>query len=99
MLSHVTKKLDSGITVLQNVLRQIGLQVVSADGKLIRHTRTYILRCYACFKTTSIMSKVFCPKCGNKTLKRVAVTLNEDGALLMHFSHKPLTARGKQVIS
>jgi RNA-binding protein NOB1 len=43
------------------------------------------------------MTKVFCPKCGNRTLKRVAVTLNEDGSLKMHFSRKPLTARGKQV--
>ncbi|KAF4524321.1 hypothetical protein B566_EDAN005379 [Ephemera danica] len=73
---------------MQNVLRQIGLQVISADGKLIKHVRTYILRCYACFKTTSVMTKVFCPKCGNQTLKRVAVTLNEDGSLKMHFSRK-----------
>ena len=41
--------------------------------------RTYILRCYACFKTTSLMTKIFCPKCGNKTLKRVAVSLDENG--------------------
>ncbi|CAB3365903.1 Hypothetical predicted protein [Cloeon dipterum] len=81
---------------MQNVLRQIGLSLVSADGKLIRNVRTYILRCYACFKTTTIMTKKFCPKCGNKTLKRVAVTLNEDGTLEMYFSRRPLTARGKQ---
>ncbi|XP_059488510.1 RNA-binding protein NOB1 isoform X2 [Neocloeon triangulifer] len=81
---------------MQNVLRQMGLTVVSADAKLIKDVRTYILRCYACFKTTTIMTKVFCPKCGNKTLKRVAVTLNEDGSLEMHFSKRPLTARGKQ---
>ena len=47
--------------------------------KVIKQMRTYILRCYACFKTTSLMTKIFCPKCGNKTLKRVAVSLDENG--------------------
>ena len=26
------------------------------------------------------MTKKFCPRCGNKTLKRVAVTRNDDGS-------------------
>lgn len=64
---------------LQNVLKQINLQICALDGRVIKHLRTYILRCYACFKTTSIMTKVFCPNCGNKTLKRVAVSLDENG--------------------
>lgn len=48
-------------------------------SKVIKQIRTYILRCYACYKTTSIMTKIFCPKCGNKTLKRVSVSLDENG--------------------
>nr|CAG4638523.1 EOG090X07WR [Cyclestheria hislopi] len=51
---------------MQNVLMQIGLHVVSLDGKLIREARTYILRCYACFHTTTNVTKQFCPKCGEK---------------------------------
>ena len=83
--------------VLQNVLMQMGLHLVSLEGKLIHETRTYILRCHACFKTTSNISKVFCPKCGNKTLKKVGVTLNEDGTLQIHIStRKRLSARGKK---
>lgn len=35
------------------------------------------------------MNKVFCPHCGNQTLKKVAVTLNDDGSLHMHFSKNP----------
>ncbi|KAK6623742.1 hypothetical protein RUM43_009595 [Polyplax serrata] len=82
---------------MQNVLKQIGLNVVSLDGKIIKELRTFILRCYGCFKTTSIMNKVFCPNCGNKTLKKVAVSLNADGTQHLHINfRKPLTARGKR---
>ncbi|XP_044743917.1 RNA-binding protein NOB1 [Chrysoperla carnea] len=82
---------------MQNVLRQIGLNVASLDGKIIKQVRTYIFRCYSCFKTTSIMTKVFCPTCGNQTLKRVAVTVDENGKQVIHINaRKPLTARGKK---
>lgn len=81
---------------MQNVLIQIGLHVLSLNGMLIKHSRNYILRCHACFKTTTNMNKVFCPHCGNKTLKKIAVTINEDGNLQMHFSKNPkvLNPRG-----
>lgn len=74
---------------MQNVLIQIGLHVLSVNGMVIKQARNYILRCHACFKTTSNMSKVFCPHCGNATLKKVAVTINEDGSRQMHFSRNP----------
>nr|CAG4643283.1 EOG090X07WR [Ilyocryptus agilis] len=82
---------------MQNVLMQMGLHVVSLEGRLIHEARTYILRCYACFRTTTNVTKVFCPKCGNKTLKKVAVSLSEDGTMQIHISsRKRLTARGKK---
>lgn len=72
--------------------------MLSADGRQIQQLRSFILRCYACFKTTSIMTKVFCPNCGNKTLKKVAVSLKEDGTQVIHISsRKRLSARGKRV--
>ncbi|KAJ6643904.1 RNA-binding protein NOB1 [Pseudolycoriella hygida] len=81
---------------IQNVLKQINLNIAALDGKIIKQMRTYILRCYACYKTTSIMTKVFCPKCGNKTLKRVAVSLDENGQQVIHINtRRPLTAKGK----
>ncbi|NXI55669.1 NOB1 protein, partial [Chloroceryle aenea] len=81
---------------LQNVLLQMGLHVLAVNGMLIRQARSYILRCHGCFKTTSDMTKVFCPNCGNKTLKKVAVSVSEDGSLHMHFSRNPkvLNPRG-----
>ncbi|XP_074523138.1 RNA-binding protein NOB1 [Halichoeres trimaculatus] len=81
---------------MQNVLIQIGLHVLSVGGMLIKQARNYILRCHACFKTTSNMNRAFCSHCGNKTLKKVAVTINEDGTKQMHFSKNPkvLNSRG-----
>uniref|UniRef100_A0A3Q3NK27 RNA-binding protein NOB1 n=1 Tax=Labrus bergylta TaxID=56723 RepID=A0A3Q3NK27_9LABR len=80
---------------MQNVLIQIGLHVLSVNGMLIKQARNYILRCHACFKTSSNMTRVFCPHCGNKTLKKVAVTINEDGSKQMHFSKNPKVLNSK----
>ncbi|KAM4593684.1 RNA-binding protein NOB1 isoform 1-T1 [Odontesthes bonariensis] len=81
---------------MQNVLLQMGLHVLSVNGMLIKQARSYILRCHACFKTTSNMNKAFCPHCGNKTLKKLAVTVGDDGSMNMHFSKNPkvLNPRG-----
>uniref|UniRef100_A0A671LN08 RNA-binding protein NOB1 n=1 Tax=Sinocyclocheilus anshuiensis TaxID=1608454 RepID=A0A671LN08_9TELE len=84
---------------MQNVPIQIRLHVLSGNGMLIKNTRSYILRCHACFKTTTNMNKSFCPNCGNDTLKKVAVSMNEDGTMQMHFSRNPkvLNLKGKRV--
>ena len=80
---------------MQNVLKQIGLHALSSEGVFIKETKTWILRCYACFSTTPKMDKRFCPKCGNQTLKRVSVTLNADGTQQIHIStRRQLTGRG-----
>ncbi|XP_043937719.1 RNA-binding protein NOB1 [Protopterus annectens] len=81
---------------MQNVLIQMGLHALSLNGMVIRQARSYVLHCHACFKNTTNMNKVFCPHCGNKTLKKVAVTVKEDGSLHMHFSRNPkvLNPRG-----
>ncbi|XP_049720592.1 RNA-binding protein NOB1 [Elephas maximus indicus] len=81
---------------MQNVLLQMGLHVLAVNGMLIREARSYVLRCHGCFKTTSDMNRVFCSHCGNKTLKKVSVTVSDNGTLHMHFSHNPkvLNPRG-----
>jgi RNA-binding protein NOB1 len=35
---------------MQNVLLQMGLDLVSVDGKRIQKVKNYVLRCHACFK-------------------------------------------------
>jgi len=82
---------------MQNVLKQIGLNILGTDGMVIRETKTWILRCYACFHTTPKMEKKFCPKCGNKTLKRVSVTVDSEGKQQVHIStRRQLTSKGKR---
>ncbi|PVD20555.1 hypothetical protein C0Q70_18711 [Pomacea canaliculata] len=75
---------------IQNVLIQMGLNVISVDGMLIKSARNYVLRCFACRN----MTKVFCPMCGNKTLKRVAMQRNEDGSVQIFISKRPISTRG-----
>ncbi|KAL3243932.1 hypothetical protein MRX96_019518 [Rhipicephalus microplus] len=80
---------------IQNVLIQMGLKAVSVDGMAIRHARTFVLRCHACFTITKIMTKQFCPACGNKTLKRVSVAVAEDGSTKLYINYKrPINIRG-----
>lgn len=82
---------------MQNVLKQMNLNVSALDGRIIKELKTYILRCYTCFKTSSIMTQKFCPKCGNATLKRVSVSVDSNGKQKIHInSRRPLTARGKK---
>lgn len=110
-IKNVKKQMDSDILkekpatvacltmdfAMQNVLMQIGLNVASLDGRVIKQMRTFIFRCYACFKTTSVMTKVFCPNCGNKTLKKVAISLDDNGKQQIHINtRKPLSAKGKR---
>eukprot|EP00092_Neocalanus_flemingeri_P008169 GFUD01008809.1.p1 GENE.GFUD01008809.1~~GFUD01008809.1.p1 ORF type:complete len:538 (+),score=169.22 GFUD01008809.1:46-1659(+) len=82
---------------MQNVCKQLGLNIIGTNGMMIKETKTWIMRCYGCFKTTPSMDKKFCPKCGNKTLKRVSVTVNSDGSQQIHIStRRPLNCKGKK---
>jgi RNA-binding protein NOB1 len=73
---------------MQNVLKQMGLNVTSLDGRIIKHVRTFILRCHTCYKTVTDVTKIFCPKCGHQTLKRVSVSVNEKGQQVIHLNPK-----------
>ena len=83
---------------MQNVLKKMNLHIVSVDGEMIKSARNYVLRCFGCYEITNNLSKVFCPKCGNKTLKRVPVQLFDDGTMKMFFSRNPkiLNPKGLQ---
>lgn len=87
----------TGDYAMQNVLLQMGLNVISPrDGLHIRRTRQFVLRCFACFKINPPTANQFCKFCGNmKTLKRVSVTVNADGTTKVHINfNKPINIRG-----
>ncbi|TFK22325.1 hypothetical protein FA15DRAFT_695776 [Coprinopsis marcescibilis] len=65
---------------MQNVLLQMGLNLVGLEGKRIEKVKNWVLRCHACFKICKDNSKKFCPSCGNNTLLRASVTLSSPTA-------------------
>ena len=69
---------------MQNVLLQIGLNLLSPSLQRIRNIRTYILRCHACFQQVKDTSKRFCPRCGKPTLTRVSCSTNQKGEFRIH---------------
>jgi RNA-binding protein NOB1 len=82
---------------MQNVLIQIGIPCLSIEGLMIRQARSYVLKCTACHKVTTDMSKVFCPFCSYKTLKRVLVTIDDNGNKVYRERRKPVGTKGTRV--
>ncbi|KAE8145949.1 Nin one binding Zn-ribbon like-domain-containing protein [Aspergillus avenaceus] len=69
----------------QNVLLQMNLNLLSTTTlQRIRHLKSFIKRCHACFFTTKDMNKQFCPRCGKDTLTRVSCTTDSSGQFKMH---------------
>jgi RNA-binding protein NOB1 len=64
---------------MQNVTLQMGLRLVTLDGRLISQLSRWVLRCTACSSLTREMGRVFCPRCGNAALDKVRVTIAPDG--------------------
>ncbi|GAB1519537.1 20S-pre-rRNA D-site endonuclease nob1 [Rhizoctonia solani] len=62
---------------MQNVLLQMGLNLVGTEGRRVASVKSWVLRCHACFKDNT---KKFCPTCGNATLLRTSVTTTGPGA-------------------
>ena len=96
-----TPKPDTPSKELKTPNKDVKVKAKNTPGKtpkmVIKETKNWILRCYGCFYTTPVMSKVFCSRCGNKTLKRVSVTVNSDGSQELHIStRRPISKRGKK---
>ncbi|MCJ1310408.1 Nin1 binding protein [Agyrium rufum] len=69
---------------MQNVLLQMNLNLLSPSLLRIRHLKTYILRCHACFMQTKDPTKQFCPRCGGPTLNRVSCSTSANGDFQIH---------------
>ncbi|ETS77332.1 hypothetical protein PFICI_11206 [Pestalotiopsis fici W106-1] len=69
---------------MQNVLLRINLNLVSPSMARITRVKQWVLRCHGCFQITRIMSKQFCPKCGQPTLTRVSCSTDQNGNFQVH---------------
>lgn len=58
-------------------LFQMGLRLVTPDGRRITRLSRWVLRCTACFLVTKEMGRLFCPRCGNATLDKVQVSTRQ----------------------
>jgi hypothetical protein len=56
---------------MQNVLLQMGIQVVGTGGRMVRGVKTFVLKCHSCFKICMDATREFCPHCGNHTMMKV----------------------------
>lgn len=93
-LSESSVACVTGDFAMQNVLLQMGLRLLAPGGMQIRQLHRWILKCHACYNVTAEIGRIFCPKCGNGgTLRKVAVTVGENGVVLA--ARKPrITLRG-----
>lgn len=69
---------------MQNTILQINLNLLSSSMMRIRHVRSMVLRCQACFLVTKEMNKQFCPRCGKPTLTRVSCSTGTNGEFKIH---------------
>lgn len=58
--SHALVSIITADFAMQNVILQMGLQLVSPDGRQIRRISRWVLRCSACFKVTKVGIEIFC---------------------------------------
>ena len=69
---------------MQNVILQINLNLLSPAMTRVKHLKTFVLRCHACFQITKDMTKQFCPRCGQPSLTRVSCSTNANGEFRLH---------------
>ena len=72
---------------MQNVALLMNLNLLSSSSSnlhRIRHLRSHILRCHACFLQVKDTTRQFCPRCGKPTLTKVSCTVNDMGETKLH---------------
>merc|ERR1712137_1397815 len=79
---------------MQNVLLQMGIKLLSIDGLQIRNVRNWTLRCFACMRVSPDRDRIFCKFCGNKTMRKISIFIDESGEVKYVLPRKPISTRG-----
>lgn len=79
---------------VQNVLLQMGITPLTFDGFSVRSVKLWGLVCRGCFHFSRDTTKVFCPKCGNDTVVRVPIIVDQDGQAKVLNSGRPMRKKG-----
>lgn len=77
---------------VQNTALQMGICAVNEKGLRIKQLKSFMQRCYACFKLVPMnpqgAPRQFCPQCGGHTLTRVSTSVDKYGKLHVHLKSK-----------
>jgi rRNA maturation endonuclease Nob1 len=85
---------------MQNVMLQMGLQVVSLDGNIIKQVKQWVLRCAGCYQIHYDMARLFCSHCGLNMLQRISASIDsKTGQLRLHLKKNYTPSRRGQVYS
>ena len=79
---------------MQNVILQMGLELLSVDGVKLRKLKSWVQRCGACFKvytssdnTGPLEKRLFCERCGSDMIQRIAASVDgKTGRLKLHLA-------------
>lgn len=79
---------------MQNVLLQMGLNLIEIHGLSVKSIKRWGLLCCGCYTYERDTSKKFCGKCGNATLDRVPIKVSSDGSIELDCYRKKVNLRG-----
>lgn len=71
---------------LQNVAVQMGIKLLSLDGRKITTIRRFIYECYLCWKQYRIHDEKvrLCSNCGYNSLSKIAYSVDDKGNMILH---------------
>jgi RNA-binding protein NOB1 len=77
---------------MQNVLLQMGLSLISPNGRMISHLKSFVLRCHACTHVVEPKNQAavtqFCPSCGSPSLIKATVGIDQQtGERTIYLKH------------
>lgn len=93
LVEDIAVAVSSRDYAVQNTALQMGLCAVNERGLRIKQLKSYMQRCYACFKLIplgqdGVQTRQFCPQCGGHTLTRVSTSVDKYGKLHVHLKAK-----------
>ena len=66
---------------MQNVIIQMGFQLLNLDGRILTRVKRFKLLCQGCDRINMDTERLFCQFCGGATLNKVSVYMNNNGEL------------------
>ncbi|KAK4565849.1 20S-pre-rRNA D-site endonuclease nob1 [Recurvomyces mirabilis] len=78
------KTMQVGVLTTDFAMQNVNLNLLSPSMTRVKHLKTFVLRCHACFCVSKDMTKQFCPRCGQPSLTRVSCSTNANGEFKLH---------------